>query len=333
MLQALLWFVMGRARSMLVATGVGLVTTVGLLAVAIVERSLVWGIMAGFGVLFSLVGLQGARALRRMRDAPHLADAACPGCGAPPPIGDFWACLTCWRPFDVFAAGGHCPNCGTPLATVVCADCGQMRPYPQWRPGVTATTAAGTQSLPASTPVRATVRQRIVWGLLGAFLALALCGLPNAEDQPLGLIVWTAGGALLGAMGAGTMTRAFRSNQARRKLRGTWQLVEVDGRCIPDGTPGARLILNYGFYEERIGDKRDGQGACWCDPLAEPPAISLTPKTGADAGKPRPGIYRLDGNTLTVCVAQAGQRRPSAFVAEPDVQQVRCYRRGGKSRG
>src|SRR5438128_4761945 len=62
-LQALLWFVMSRARSLLVATAIGLLTALGLLIVAIVELSLVWGIMAGFGLLFSLVGLQGARAL------------------------------------------------------------------------------------------------------------------------------------------------------------------------------------------------------------------------------------------------------------------------------
>src|SRR5260370_15343243 len=65
--------------------------------------------------------------------------------------------------------------------------------------------------------------------------------------------------------------------------------------------------------------------------MAEPPAISFTPKTGQGAGKPRQGIYRLEGKSLTVCLAYPGHARPTAFVAQPDVQRVRVYRRGGKA--
>jgi uncharacterized protein (TIGR03067 family) len=324
-LQALLWFVLGRARSLVVATTVGLLIALLLLGVAIVERSLPWGIMAGFGVLFSLVGLQGARALIRTRSVPRRAGAACPGCGAAPPVGTFWACLRCWRPFDVFETGGHCPNCGTPLAAVACAECGLFRPYTAWHPGVPSPTAPASET---TTPPP-TVWQRALWGLIFAVCALTCCGLPNAANQPLGLIVWTASGALVGVMSGGTLTRAFRGSRALGKLRDTWRLVEVDGQILVDGAAAApRLILSNVSYEERIGDKRDVHGTCWFDPLADPPAISFTPKTGADAGKPRQGIYRLEGATLTVCLAYPGQKRPTAFVAQPEVQQVRRYRRG-----
>jgi uncharacterized protein (TIGR03067 family) len=109
-------------------------------------------------------------------------------------------------------------------------------------------------------------------------------------------------------------------------------LAKEDGQNIPDGKEEPRrLILNGPAYEERVGDRRDVRGACWLDPLTEPKAISLTSKTGPDAGKPRPGIYRLDGETLTVCLAYPGHPRPTAFFAQPDVQQVRVYRRGGKA--
>ena len=84
-------------------------------------------------------------------------------------------------------------------------------------------------------------------------------------------------------------------------------------------------------YEERVGDRRDVRGVCWTDVLAEPPAISFTQKIGPDPGKPRQGIYRLEGKILTVCLAYPGHPRPTAFVAQPDVQQVRVYRRGGKA--
>jgi uncharacterized protein (TIGR03067 family) len=327
-LQALLWFVMGRARSLMVATTVGLLTALVLLGVAIVERSLPWGIMAGFGVLFSLVGFQGTRALTLMRAAPRWRSAACPGCGAAPPIGNFWACQRCWRPFDAFENGGNCPNCSTPMTAISCAECGLSRPYTLWHPGATSSAALDTTPAPATTTPPPTVWQRAAWGLIFAFCALACCGLPNASRQPLGLIVWTAGGAFLGVMSAGTMTRTTRRSRALRKLRDTWRLVEVDRHNIPDNAADARrLILNYGSYEERVGADRDVQGTCWLDPLAEPPAISFLPKMGPDAGKPQQGIYRLEDATLTVCLAYPGHPRPTAFVAQPDVQQVRRYRR------
>jgi uncharacterized protein (TIGR03067 family) len=344
MLQALLWLVMGRARSLLVAAAIGVLTALGILVVAILERSLVWGIMAGFGLLFCLVGIQGARALIRMLDAPRRKEVGCPACGAAPPRGDFWTCLRCWARLDVFATGGNCPNCSTPLASVLCPECGRFRPYTEWHPEAIPSEALATTHMPVPTPAgpRApqptgtarppTVRQRVVWGTVFAAFALALYGLPNAAEQPLGLIVWTAGGAILGATSARAMTRAWRNGQARRKLRGPWCLVEEDGQNIPDGKEEPRrLILNGPAYEERVGDRRDVRGACWIDPLTEPPAISFTPKTGPDAGKPRQGIYRLEGKIWTVCLAYPGHPRPTAFLAQPDVQQVRVYRRGGQA--
>jgi uncharacterized protein (TIGR03067 family) len=167
------------------------------------------------------------------------------------------------------------------------------------------------------------VAQRVGWGLIFAFLALGCCGLPNVEKQPWGLIVWTAGGAILGATSAGTMTRFWRNGQARRQLQGNWLLVEENGQALSDGpAEPQRLILKGAFYEERLGGRREVRGTCWIDPQAEPPAISFTPKTGPDAGKPRPGIYRLEGERLTVCLAYPGCPRPTALLAQPDVQQV-----------
>jgi uncharacterized protein (TIGR03067 family) len=176
------------------------------------------------------------------------------------------------------------------------------------------------------------VAQRVVWGLIFAVFALALCGLPNAEKQPLDLIVWTVGGAILGATSAGALTRAWWNALARKKLGGTWRLVEENGQEILGGEEEPRrLTLNGLLYEERVGTRRDMRGACWTDPLTEPPAISFTPKTGPDAGTPRQGIYRLEGKILTVCLAYPGHPRPTAFLTQPDVQQVRLYRRGGKA--
>jgi uncharacterized protein (TIGR03067 family) len=173
-----------------------------------------------------------------------------------------------------------------------------------------------------------TLAQRVVWGTIFAAFALFLCGLPSAEKQPLGLIIWTLGGAILGATSAGAMTRTWRNGKARKKLRGSWRLVEEDGQAILDSEEKPRRLKLKDFaYEERVGDRRDARGVCWTDPLTEPPAISFTPKTGPDAGKPRQGIYNVERKILTVCLAYPGHPRPTAIVAQPDIQQVRVYRR------
>jgi uncharacterized protein (TIGR03067 family) len=343
-LQAALWFVMGRARSLLVAAAIGLLTGFGLLLFAVIEHSLVWGIMAGFGVLFSFIGVQGARALMRMLRAPRREGVACPDCEAAPPLGKFWACQRCWTPFDVFASEGNCPNCGTQLATVLCPACGRGRPFAEWRTLALAAAAVDAPKPAVFVPAEPrlarptavarppTVRQRILWSTIFAFLALGLCGLPSAEKNPWGLIIWTAGGAILGATSAGAMTRNWRTGQARKKLRGTWRLVELDGRVIREGEEASRrLILKDFSYKEQLGDNCEVRGVCWTDPLIEPAAISFTPRTGPEAGKPRQGIYQLESNTLTVCLAHSRQPRPSAFLAQPDVQEIRVYRRGGKA--
>jgi uncharacterized protein (TIGR03067 family) len=334
MLQALLWFFMSRARSLLVAAGVGLVTAFGVLIVAIMEHSLVWGVIAAFGVFFSLVGLQGARGLTYMLKAPRRTEKACPACGATPPEGKFWACPRCWTPCDVFAPGGQCPNCSSRLESVLCPECGRSLPYTEWCPDAIVPEALENHSLSHEDAgaFRPTLSQRIVWGMIFAFCAIACCGLPNAEKQPLGLIVWTAAGAVFGALSAGAMTRLWRKNQALGKLRGTWRLVEEDGRNMVDASEmPRRLILKAPFYEERVGDDRRVRGSCWTDPMTNPAAISFTPATGADAGKPRPGIYQIKGECLTICLAHPDQPRPKAFLAEPDIQQMRVYRRGGKA--
>jgi uncharacterized protein (TIGR03067 family) len=342
-LQALLWFVMSRAASMLTAALIGLLTALGLLAWAIVAHSWAWGIMAGFGVLFCLIGIGGATGLMRALAAPRRNETACPLCGASPPVGNFWLCPRCKKPLDVFADRGVCSTCSAPQEAVACFACGRARTYREWfaEDSASAASAATPQPLPvpaAPGPPAAvagpppTVRQRIVWGTIFAFMALGLCGLPQAEKQPLGLIIWTVGGAVFGAANAGSMSQAFRRSDLLKKLKGTWRLVEVDGQSIPeDAAEVRRLILTPTAYGEKTGDLEDVDGSCWIDPLAEPPALTFTPKTGPDAGKPRPGIYRLEGKTLTICLACPGQPRPTSFIPQPDSQQVLVYRREGKA--
>ncbi len=51
------------------------------------------------------------------------------------------------------------------------------------------------------------------------------------------------------------------------------------------------------------------------DPAASPQAIDYFNLAGANKGKRQEGIYRLDGDVLTVCVAAPGDRRPGEFAS------------------
>jgi Zn-dependent protease len=125
-LRSLLWFMVGRARSLLIASTIGLVAVAALLLFAI--RTPWLGVLAAFALMQCWSGLQQARTLARLEAAPRHAGLACPTCHHAPPTGNFWICGRCRRPFDMFATQGICPQCGANFNGAPCLDCGQVHP-------------------------------------------------------------------------------------------------------------------------------------------------------------------------------------------------------------
>jgi len=132
-LRSLLWFIFGRARSLLIAASVGFVGVAVLVLVAFWFQSVWIGIMAAFILMNCWGGLMQARALARVANAPRHAEFACPVCHMAPPQGAFWMCGKCRKPFDTFATGGVCPNCGAQYAATSCPECGNLRPIEDWQ--------------------------------------------------------------------------------------------------------------------------------------------------------------------------------------------------------
>jgi uncharacterized protein (TIGR03067 family) len=52
------------------------------------------------------------------------------------------------------------------------------------------------------------------------------------------------------------------------------------------------------------------------DAAKSPKSIDLTPPEGPDKGKTEPGIYKIEGDRLTLCVNDAGKDRPAAFATK-----------------
>ena len=131
-LRSLLWFPLGRARSLMVAASIGLIGVLGLFALAIWKQSVWYGVMSVYIFMNCWNGLQQARALSRVAKIPRRSGFACPWCKSEPPLGEFWKCAKCGASFDAFQTHGTCPNCSTSYPVTHCLDCRRAYPIDQW---------------------------------------------------------------------------------------------------------------------------------------------------------------------------------------------------------
>jgi len=131
-LRSLLWFGLGRARSLMAATVIGFIGVAGLIAFTVYARDVWLGVITVFIVMNCWSGLQQARALLRLAKLPRTSGFACPSCNTAPPMGAFWKCNHCGQAFDTFQTRGVCPNCKAQFAVTKCLDCGVAKPMGEW---------------------------------------------------------------------------------------------------------------------------------------------------------------------------------------------------------
>jgi Zn-dependent protease len=131
-LQALLWFVIGRAKSLLVGSVVGMIGAALGIVVAVYAQSIWIGIMAAFAAFRCWAGVKQARLLAQLEKAPRHGDARCPSCDAHPLQGPFWQCDECHARFDTFTHRTQCPSCGKQFPLTVCPECLGAHPFWAW---------------------------------------------------------------------------------------------------------------------------------------------------------------------------------------------------------
>jgi len=131
-LRSLLWFVFGRANSLMIASVIGFIGVAGLILFALWVGDTWLIIVCGFIVLNCWGGLMQARALARIAKLPRREGFACPSCQSAPPLGEFWRCGNCGKPFDTFLTHAVCPHCGTQFNATHCPDCGTTSPIDEW---------------------------------------------------------------------------------------------------------------------------------------------------------------------------------------------------------
>jgi Zn-dependent protease len=131
-LRSLLWFPLGRARSLMITTVLGFFGVVVFLAWALLAQSLWLGVLGVFMLLNCWAGLKHARALLKIAKMPRREGFACPQCKAAPPVGNLWRCGQCQTAFDTFQTGATCPTCGARFGVTKCVDCGAVHPMSEW---------------------------------------------------------------------------------------------------------------------------------------------------------------------------------------------------------
>jgi Zn-dependent protease len=131
-IRSLLWYVIGRARSLMVVVVIGFACVAGLLCLAVLKRSFWIGIIALFILTSCWGGLQQAWTLSRLAKLPRHEEFACPSCKAAPPVGSFWICSACGTHFDTFQTRTLCPNCAAEHSLTTCLDCYAKNPLDAW---------------------------------------------------------------------------------------------------------------------------------------------------------------------------------------------------------
>src|SRR6185437_12548877 len=131
-LRSLLWYPLGRARSMTVSVVIGFAGAAGMLIFAIRQQNVWLGLIPAYVLINCQTAWRYAQALAKLEKLPRHQGFACPECRVAPPMGNFWVCNHCKRTFDTFASRAVCPSCATQFPVTKCLDCGRVRPLNQW---------------------------------------------------------------------------------------------------------------------------------------------------------------------------------------------------------
>src|SRR5262249_17501365 len=113
----------------------------------------------------------------------------------------------------------------------------------------------------------------------------------------------------------------------QEKLQGVWQAVELELVTSKDEAKQAQLIqrCRWHFTKEKItfqlDDDKSLEGTFSLDPSQKPKQLDFTLSAGMEKwlGQKFTAVYKLEGDTLTVCTALPKAKRPAGFALLPGI--------------
>jgi uncharacterized protein (TIGR03067 family) len=119
------------------------------------------------------------------------------------------------------------------------------------------------------------------------------------------------------------------------KLQGVWNIIsfEADGRKMAPGAFGGSTIVIEGNAFTSAGMGAAYEGTMELDQTRKPKTFDLLVTAGYAAGTRHLGIYKIDGQKWTICLAARGKTRPETFATRIGTGLVlETLKRGGSVR-
>lgn len=99
------------------------------------------------------------------------------------------------------------------------------------------------------------------------------------------------------------------------KLAGKWQPSAMqmgDSKFSAEQMKNITLIIDGDKYHTIVSGQSD-KGTLKVDPKAKPKTMDIIGTEGPNKGKTFPAIYELEADTLRICYALEGTKRPTEF--------------------
>jgi uncharacterized protein (TIGR03067 family) len=124
---------------------------------------------------------------------------------------------------------------------------------------------------------------------------------------------------LAGLLTAAAIARGDEPVTAKQII-GSWTCTSatIDGRPLGEEmVKQLRLTLTADRYKSQRGDQVLFDSTYTVDTKKNPATIDMIGTEGELKGKSAPGIFKLDGDMLTMCYVMPGKERPTAFESQP----------------
>lgn len=128
---------------------------------------------------------------------------------------------------------------------------------------------------------------------------------------------------------ATTLAIQAQDKKELEKLAGKWQPTAMqvgESKVPPETMKNITLIIDGDKYHTIVSGQSD-KGTLKVDAKAKPKAMDIVGTEGPNKGKTFPAIYEIEGDTLKICYALEGTKRPTEFKASGEKILLVTYKK------